>query len=63
MKSLTNFRLWLSGSSGVTAVEYALIGGAIACGILATIFLVGDNLQSIIEGGSAAMENAAARGP
>jgi pilus assembly protein Flp/PilA len=45
----TNFHSLLADESGVTAIEYALLGSLIAVAIAATVTTVGLNLGALYE--------------
>lgn len=44
---MKNILAWLNCHDGATAVEYALIAGGLACAIVAAVFLMGDNLETV----------------
>ena len=54
MKGMTNYLAaklakFRKSEDGVTAIEYGLIAGAIAVAIIATLLILGDDINSLFE--------------
>ncbi|HUB95782.1 MAG TPA: Flp family type IVb pilin [Stellaceae bacterium] len=47
MQLLDLLRAWRRDASGVTAIEYGLIAGAIAVAIIATVIALGGDIQNL----------------
>jgi len=64
MKGMTNYLAaklakFRKSEDGVTAIEYGLIAGAIAVAIIATLLILGDDINSLFETTSDALEDVA----
>ena len=58
LRSTRQLEIWMSRKAlraGVTAIEYALIGGSIALVIVTGVQLLGGNVQQLYQGVAAAV--------
>lgn len=44
---VTAFKRWIQDITAATAIEYVLIGAAVAIAISATVFLLGDHVLAL----------------
>ena len=63
MYALTNFvasklAQFKKNEEGVTAIEYGLIAGAIAVAIIAVLLILGDDIKTLFENTSSALQQA-----
>jgi pilus assembly protein Flp/PilA len=61
IKLISKVQAYIQSKEGATAIEYGLIAGGISLAIVAAVFAFGDDLGSVFNTMSAAMDNAAAR--